>query len=160
MKPANTSRARSFYLSTVDLHRLELACTPLVKAFGHCVYIVGSAWHRPDFRDVDVRAILHDDEFDRIFGRDPQLWSVFCYAVSRWLSADTGLPIDFQVQRMTEANEKHDGPRNPVGLGHRDFAGLGDATRFHAEPNCAECGVGEATANCVHGCKPEAVRDA
>jgi hypothetical protein len=57
---------------------------------------------------------------------------MFCYSVSRWLSADTGLPVDFQVQRMAEANAKHSGPRNPLTGGARPFAGLGDATPYDA----------------------------
>jgi hypothetical protein len=124
---------RASYLSTAEIYRLDQACAPLVKVFGRRVYLVGSAQDRPDFRDVDVRAILDDDDFDRMFGSEPALWGVFCYAVSRQLSADTGLPIDFQVQRQTEANENHPGPRNPLGFGRREFAGRGDATRF-SEP--------------------------
>ena len=125
---------RSFYLSTFDLHRLELACAPLwefARDEGDGgVYVVGSVWNKPDFRDVDVRMMLSDEAFDRLFGHAPKLWSLFCYAVTCQLRGDTGLPIDFQVQRQTEANEKHSKPRNPVGLGIRDFAGLGDATKF------------------------------
>lgn len=126
--------SRMCHLSTADLYRLELACTPLWKLArddgGGGVYLVGSAMERGGFRDVDVRMILADDHFDALFS-DPQLWAMFCYAVSRWLSADTGLPVDFQVQRQTEANAKHNGPRNPLGHGHRDFAALGDATPYY-----------------------------
>jgi hypothetical protein len=130
---------RRCYLSTADLYRLDLACTTL---FQFCremdgpagIYLVGSVEERPDFRDVDVRMILADADFDAQFGHSPGLWSLFCYAVSRWLADDTGLPIDFQVQRMTEANENHPGPRNALGMaarGARSFAGLGDATKFY-----------------------------
>lgn len=130
---------RGCYLSTAELHRLDLACAELARfaraddGYGG-VYLVGSASERPDFRDVDVRLILMDDTFDRLFGHSPMLWGIFCYAVSRQLAADTGLPIDFQVQRCTEANEVYkpvDGHRrNPLGHHQRDFAGRGDATRF------------------------------
>lgn len=120
------------YLTTTELHRLDIAVAPLSAIDGHGVYLVGSATERPDFRDVDVRLILSDEEFDRLFGHSPELWSVFCYAVSRWLGADTELPIDFQVQRQTEANEKHHGTRNHLGnrAKHAMFAGQGDATLF------------------------------
>ena len=38
-------------------------------------------------------------------------------AISGWLSAQTGLPIDFQIQPQTHANEiMAKGPRNAVGL--------------------------------------------
>lgn len=134
---------RHYYLSTVELHRLDRACRDLwhaARADDGGVYLVGSASQRPDFRDVDVRMILPDEAFDRMFGAEPGLWRLFCYAVSRQLAADTGLPIDFQVQRQTQANE-HDGSRNPLGLigiadddldMGRTFAGDGDATQFGA----------------------------
>jgi hypothetical protein len=134
--------ARHCYLSTVDLHRLDRACRDLwhmARTEDGGVYLVGSANERPDFRDVDVRMVLPDEAFDRLFGRERDLWRLFCYAVSRQLGADTGLPIDFQVQRQTQANEAHHGTRNPLGLiairdddldMGRTFAGDGDATQF------------------------------
>jgi len=131
------SSQRSCYLSTVELHRLDRACRDLwgLDDTGG-VYLVGSAGERADHRDVDVRLILSDERFDALFGHAPVLWELFSYAVSRQLAADTGLPIDFQVQRQTQANE-HDGLRNPLGsvglllagTGRR-FAGGGDATKF------------------------------
>lgn len=125
--------SKGCYLTTTQLHRLDVAVAPLNAIDGYGVYLVGSVSERPDFRDVDVRLILSDNEFDRLFGHSPELWSVFCYAVSRWLSQDTELPIDFQVQRQTEANEKHAaGTRNHLGnrAKYGMFAGRGDATRF------------------------------
>jgi hypothetical protein len=124
--------SRGCYLTTTELHRLDVAVAPLSAIDSHGLFLVGSVGERPDFRDVDVRLILGDDEFDAMFGHSPELWSVFCYAVSRWLSADTELPIDFQVQRQTQANEKHSGQRNHLGSRARYamFAGRGDATWF------------------------------
>ena len=122
-------RKRAYYLSTFDVYRLDQAVRPLVAAFDSYPYLVGSAVERPDYRDVDVRLILPDEEFDAIFDGRGGLWGVFCYAVTAWLRAETGLPIDFQVQRMTEANEKHPGVRHALGL-RSTFAGGGDATRF------------------------------
>lgn len=131
-------------LTTSELHRLDRACMDVFRAFRRPPYLVGTAVDGETFRDVDVRAILDDAEFDDIFGRRPQLWSLFCVAVSVYLATSTGLRVDFQVQRRTEANEKHSGPRNPLGriMGDRptrDFAGLGDANRFedptvHVQP--------------------------
>jgi hypothetical protein len=130
--PGKPVKSRHCYLTTTELHRLDNAIQPLLALDKGGVYLVGSVNERPGYRDVDVRMILDDDHFDRLFGTEPELWSVFCYAVSRWLCADTELPVDFQVQRMTEANAAHHGPRNP--LGHRAqlamFAGQGDATKF------------------------------
>ena len=134
MTEQNTrERKRHRHLTTFDLFRLDLACRPLaVLAEGPGgVYLVGSVERgEDDFRDVDVRMILPDEQFDRLFGHSSLLWETFCFAWTGHLRADTGLPIDFQVQRQTEANENHDGPRNSLGHARRRFCGLGDATRF------------------------------
>lgn len=121
-------------LTTAELHRLDCAVIPLVRMGSLGIYLVGSVTERADHRDVDVRMIFRDDEFDARFP-DPRMWEAFCYAWSRVLSDDSGLRVDFQVQRMTEANEKHPGSRNPLTGGRRMFAGLGDATPYivHAE---------------------------
>lgn len=136
MSAENAATNKGCYLTTFDLHRLELACVPLwdlARSGGGGVYLVGSAGTRPDYRDVDVRMILTDEHFDALFGHSSALWESYCYAVSCWLRADTGLPVDFQVQRQTEANERFSGSRNPLGMGRRHFAGLGDATLFGVE---------------------------
>jgi hypothetical protein len=93
---------------------------------------VGTAAVGTDFRDVDVRTILADDEFDALFEGREHLWDLLCMSVSLYLSNATGLPIDFQIQRMTEANAAHDGPRQALGINAPPadrFAGGGDATR-------------------------------
>lgn len=133
--------SRGCYLTTTQLHQLDIAVQPLKALDPLGVMLVGSVSERPDWRDVDVRMIFRDEDFDRLFGHSPELWSVFSYAVSRLLSADTGLPVDFQVQRMTEANEKYaTQPRNPLGnrARHAMFAGRGDATRFAVVPGSPE----------------------
>lgn len=126
---------RNCYLSTLELHELDEACAPFNEAFGRYPFLVGSASHRQEFRDVDVRLILADEDFDRLFGGNASLWGLFCRLAATYLRARTGLPVDFQVQRQTEANEKYADraahPRNP--LGRRPallFAGAGDATMF------------------------------
>ena len=123
------SRSASF-LTTEQFHRLNHACMTITDHFGHHPYLVGSALEGKDFRDVDVRLILADDEFDVLFSGKSRLWSALCLGLSSYLSEVSGLPIDFQVQRMTEANKKHTGMRNPIGTRARWFAGLGDATNF------------------------------
>ena len=86
------------------------------------IYQVGSSLQGPDWRDIDLRMILTDDDFGRLFGDPVQMgrinafWSLFCASVSRHLSHITGLPIDFQVQGMTRANVLHKGPREPLGI--------------------------------------------
>lgn len=89
----------------------------IADAFGHHPYLVGSATRTKDWRDVDVRLILPDDEFDRLFGpyRKPRyhmaLWNAMCCAFSAWGAGVTGLPIDFQIDRETQANEEYGGGR-------------------------------------------------
>ena len=134
---AGSAKKRKSGLTTLELHLLEQACKPVWRAFGH-TYLVGTAQTGGEYRDVDVRTILPDDEFDQRFGMGDDgavdglaFWALVCSAIGRMLTADTGLPIDYQIQRMTEANEKYPGGnRNPVGHGNRVYAGGGDATAF------------------------------
>jgi hypothetical protein len=126
-------RGKGCYLSTLELHELDEACAPFLSAFGTHPYLVGSASQRPDFRDVDVRLILADDEFDALFAERKGLWALLSRLGSTYLRARTGLPVDFQVQRQSDANEKFGNlaatPRNPLGSRSLlDFAGGGDAT--------------------------------
>lgn len=121
---------KSCYLSTLELHELDEACRPFFEAFDGMPYLVGSVNERPDFRDVDVRLILSDDEYDELFGGRPELWALFSRLGASFLRARTGLPVDFQVQRQSEANAKHGGTtRNPLGVRSlMGYAGGGDAT--------------------------------
>lgn len=131
---------RATYLTTYDLHRLDLAVAPLARLCPD-IYLVGTVLTSPDFRDVDVRMILADEEFDALFtGRlsSSTLWEAFCLTATAWLRAETGLPIDFQVQRRTEANEKHHGVRNHLSGGRRHFAALGDGTPYLSLPVVGE----------------------
>ena len=132
--------ARATQLSTFDFAKLNHACLPIDEAFkihrksGRFggTYLVGSALERPDYRDVDVRTILDDEDFDELFGGKMFFWSIFNLGITAYLRDVTGLPIDYQVQRMTEANETYGTgkgtSRNPVGTKARPFAGGGDAT--------------------------------
>lgn len=95
-------------------------------AFGQTAYHVGSSMHGKTWRDVDVRLILDDDEFDALFPgcrfahQTDAKWGLICAALSVLGQQQTGLPIDFQIQSMTEANSKFGGlgdhPRNPLML--------------------------------------------
>ena len=64
-------RRRKFcYVGPPAIFKLEQACWQLNQAFdeeGFGCYLVGSCLERPDFRDVDVRMILKDEEFWREF---------------------------------------------------------------------------------------------
>jgi hypothetical protein len=80
------------------------------EAFGEWPYLVGSASKSKVWRDVDVRLILSDDEYKRQIGKigRPEIrnrrWSALCLAFSVLGKEMTGLPIDFQIQRQTDAN--------------------------------------------------------
>lgn len=80
--------------------------------FGHVPYHVGSSLKSKDWRDVDVRLILPDDEFTERFGSNqssetnPKLAAItlaFCALGEKM----TGLPIDFQIQPQTWANDHY-----------------------------------------------------
>jgi hypothetical protein len=96
---------------------LDEACKPIQEAFGHGLYLVGTAVQRQDYRDVDVRLILRDNHYgklNRAIGRDGITF--LGLAIGEYLAARTGLPIDFQIQQQTTANKLHDGMRNPIGV--------------------------------------------
>lgn len=117
---------RGCYLTTSELARLDQACRFMRFTDWHGPYLVGSSLERADYKDVDVRSIVPDEVFDAVFaGWD--FWGAFCLTVSAYLSEVSGLRVDYQAQRMTEANEKFEGSRNPLGVRKaRDFAGGGD----------------------------------
>jgi hypothetical protein len=113
---------RVCYIGAPEMFNLNQACLSLVAAFGHNIYLVGSSLIKRDYRDVDIRCILSDEEFDRIFPELENaymyngLWSLMCSSISLWLSQHTGLPIDFQIQKMSKANENEKGTRVALGL--------------------------------------------
>lgn len=117
--------SKASYVDAPRLFMLSQACSILIRAFGNVPYHVGSSLHRPDFRDVDVRMILADDEYDTMFpGREQGIreflhprYSVMCSSISLYLQkASDGLPVDFQFQQMTDANKRYPGPRHPLGV--------------------------------------------
>lgn len=87
--------------------------------FGHVPYHVGSSLASKGWRDVDVRLILDDADFDARFGTDrsaetnPKLGAI-TLAFSVLGQQMTGLPIDFQIQPRTWANEKYPGIRSAL----------------------------------------------
>jgi len=78
--------------------------------FGHTAFQVGSSLKSKDWRDVDVRLILPDDEYDAMFGKarlnyvDPK-FAAITLAFSALAKEMTGLPVDFQIQRQSYANK-------------------------------------------------------
>jgi hypothetical protein len=117
--PDTPTPARAYYLSPPDFHRLDWACRPIVTAFDHTpIYLVGSALTRADYRDIDLRLILDDEQAAQY---PPPLRLVLNVALSD-LIAKAGLPapVDFQIQSQTEADAET-GARNPLGI-----PGIGD----------------------------------
>jgi len=118
--------SRKSSLSTLDWFTLNRACEPIWDAFGG-TYLVGTAATGGEYRDVDVRTILHDEEFDKFCPTYP-IWSLLCTSIGTMLRQATGMPIDYQIQRMSEANAQHPGGnRHPLGMVVK-FAAGGDGT--------------------------------
>lgn len=93
-------------------------------AFGYPPYHVGSSLTEKTWRDVDVRLILPDDEYEALglgsakgeFQMQNAKWVALCLAFSALGKQLTGLPIDFQIQQQTAANEAYKGPRSALCL--------------------------------------------
>lgn len=96
-------------------HYLDLFGQVVEAAFGCLPYQTGSSLMGKEWRDVDVRLILDDDEFEAMFGQvtgpfsGNQKWCALNMAFSALGERMTGLPIDFQIQPRTWANEKFAG---------------------------------------------------
>jgi hypothetical protein len=120
--------------------KLDLWARSVNETFGGTCYLVGSSISNRDYNDVDVRCIVTDEQWGRLFpGLHPAqhgsdvAWVTICTAFSVWGSEQTGLPIDFQIQQRTWANDRnvdrkqvqgpdgrHPGlPRVPLGLLHQ-----------------------------------------
>lgn len=112
------------YIGAPAIFALELAARAISDAFdGYGCYLVGSALERADWRDVDVRFIMRDEAFAKLFPdavmpmwEQDSRWLLLTVSISAWLSKATGLPIDFQFQPQTHANEKHPKNRNALGM--------------------------------------------
>jgi hypothetical protein len=92
------------------------------SAFGQPPYLVGSALeNKTGWRDVDIRLILEDDLYEKWELGDPKYpfqnlkWVSLCMAYSALGRQMTGLPIDFQIQQQSLANEQHKGHRSSIG---------------------------------------------
>jgi hypothetical protein len=108
-------------------HLLKLFAAHVRQAFGHHPYQVGSSLtEKRGWRDVDVRLILPDDEYEKLFGpkrgpHDHALDTHLDVGMMNWAWSEagkrlTGLPIDFQIQSMTDANTDpaNEGPRSAL----------------------------------------------
>lgn len=108
-------RRRSCYLSVDSYTRLELVMTGIAKAVGAMPYLVGSCLTRPDYRDVDIRVPIEDDVLTAKFDSYAEQ-RIVQSAMSQYLSAATGLLIDFQWQTLTEYRSYAAGTGRPLGF--------------------------------------------
>ena len=101
-------------------------------AFGTPPYHVGSSVESKTWRDVDVRLILDDETYAAFGLGDPNAghrnarWVALVRAFSALGHEMTGLPIDFQIQQRTWANENYGAPnhvRSALGVVPHRFAG-------------------------------------
>lgn len=83
-------------------------------AFGHIAYHVGSSLKlKTGWRDVDVRVLIPDEEWSVMGLGDPDhahqngKWVALTLAFSALGKQITGLPIDFQLQQQSWANDKY-----------------------------------------------------
>lgn len=134
---------RANWIPAPHYYVLNMACLAITQAYGHHLYLVGSAIERRDYRDVDIRLILPDDDFLKLFpgisggSSNDARWTLLCASISCWLRKQSDLPVDFQIQSQTDANAI-DGRtrRHPIGF----FC----EPKEEAMPELTECGVRDA----------------
>lgn len=123
-KLSEGGRKKVSYVGAPAIFALDMACGHVNAAFGGFgCFLVGSALDRPDWRDIDVRLIMDDAEFKALFPGTQDLhwesderWLLLTVSISRHLSQVTGLPVDFQFQPQSHANERHRKPRQALGI--------------------------------------------
>lgn len=103
----------------------------VADAFGtENVYHVGSSLSKKEgWRDVDVRVLLSDEQWESLGLLEPKdshwdpKWRSFCIVFSHYGKHITGLPIDFQLQRIREANEEFPHNRSHMGTKSKNKQG-------------------------------------
>lgn len=112
---------RACFVRLPELRLLEHSCLLVNWAFDNSCYLVGSCLKTPDFHDVDIRMIFDDEKFEQEFGPDPgelsPKWSLTCTSISLYLQRQTGLPVDFQIQKRSRVkDEDWEKDRLPLGV--------------------------------------------
>jgi hypothetical protein len=114
--------SRISYLTVAQTDLLNDWGKGLMAMFGRPSYQVGSSLKHKDWRDVDVRFIcIEQAQYEALCGGlDLDRLNL---TVSLWGARATGLPIDFQVQSMAEANApEYEGLyRKPIGMSIRGW---------------------------------------
>ena len=128
---------RATHMQIQDVRLLEDWGRSLRQMFpGEVAYLVGSALTASSYRDVDVRLIFDDAKFDAL----DELLSIprLNMCLSIWGRHVTGLPIDCQIQQMTEANELFGratgSRRHPIGISRWDEEKKGTTMAEPIEP--------------------------
>lgn len=94
---------------------LNIQCHLLAQAFGPC-FLVGECLDRRDYRHVDVRMILPNDQFAMLFDGQELRLALVGAGLTRLLSDASGLPVDFQIQSQAWSDARFaDRPRVPIG---------------------------------------------
>lgn len=123
-------RRKATHVGVPAIFKLEMAARHIRDAYRHYdkdghvgLYLVGSSIERPDWRDVDVVLILDEKSFYTEFPHAQpssfewdNKWLLITVALSDWLRTQTGLPVDFKIQPMDWANERHSGRRHALGF--------------------------------------------
>lgn len=114
---------RATHMQIQDVRLLEDWGRSLRSMFpDEVAYLVGSTLTTTAYRDVDVRLIFDDAKFAAL----DELLSIprLNMCLSIWGRHVTGLPIDCQIQQMTEANELFGRStgcrRHPIGISKWD----------------------------------------
>ena len=107
--------SRVSYLLVTDLNALSSWANEVGSIFHtdiepYGLYLVGSSLNKPDFRDVDVRHILSNDDFLKLYSVIDV--GYFNHAMSLWGQKTTGLPIDYQIQPIDSPD--NNGPKNSL----------------------------------------------
>lgn len=112
------------YVGAPAIFNLSNACRLITQAFpGSQCWLVGSAMTRPDWRDVDVRCIMTQEEMKAHLGctdygstdHVPKL-TLMAVSISAWLQQQTGLPVDFQFQSTFRSKFEDKKPRMILGM--------------------------------------------
>lgn len=121
-QPQGVKAKRGNYVGMPAALMLEEFGSQVWAVWGSPPYLVGSATRGKDWRDVDVRLILSDEDYaawdfgDPARGPHNGKWASLVMAYSALGRAMTGLPIDFQIQQQSHANERYDGDRFALGM--------------------------------------------
>jgi len=129
-EPKGEQKRKASYVGVPAIYKLEMAARHILDAYRHYgkhgyvgLYLVGSALQRSDWRDLDIVLMLDDVSFFKEFpGAHPtsfewhDKWILHCVALSEWLATQVGHLVDFKIQPMDWANERHKGRRHPLGL--------------------------------------------